>query len=301
VQQDATNKKEKTMSAKAYRYAELRDNIHQLNDDQLNELFAYEEALTYDNDEDAEQEWHVSQALPTLKTLLEPIQSLASLTLKTLLISEPPIYQSRYAHAYTIRENTGGNFCGHNPKVPCFILHTNPHTTGEKVDDLGDKRRSAILYEIAGKVRDYYHHPERIPNFNIANNDRRKSDRQRNSSRREALVNLTIAMIMSMDLASLRVGCPTKNGFIGRSIKWLAKKAELSYSRTKRAMADLNDSGILASFQYREVIDKEKKLYKFYVASRAFANAFFESLGITRCSSFLNPYEKNLLVCWFLT
>jgi hypothetical protein len=87
-------------------------------------------------------------------------------------------------------------------------------------------------------------------------------------------------MIMSMDLASLRVGCPTKNGFIGRSIKWLAKKAELSYSRTKRAMADLNDSGILASFQYREVIDKEKKLYKFYVASRAFANAFFESLGI---------------------
>jgi hypothetical protein len=45
-------------------------------------------------------------------------------------------------------------------------------------------------------------------------------------------------------------------------------------------MADLNDSGILASFQYREVIDKEKKLYKFYVASRAFSSAFFESLEI---------------------
>jgi len=263
------------MSTKAYRYAELRDNIHQLNDDELNELFAYEEALLYDDDE---EEWHVPQAFPSLKTLLAPIQSLATLTLRSLYVIES--YLSPYAHPYTLRENSGGNFCGHDPKAPRFILHTNPHTTGEKVDDLGDKRRSAILYEIAEKIRDYYDHPENIPNFNSANNDRRKTDRQRNSSRREALVNLTIAMVMSMDLASLRVGYPSKNGFVGRSIKWLAHKADLSYSRTKRAMADLNDSGILASFQYREVIDKEKKLYKFYVASRAFASAFFESLDI---------------------
>ncbi len=260
------------MSAKIYRHAELRDNIHQLDAAALNELFDYEEAASQ------EAEWNVLQALPSLESLIEPIKSLAVIALKSLYLIDP--YISPYAHAYTPRENTGGNFCGHDPKAPHFILRTNPHTTDEKVDDLGDKRRSAILYEIADKVRGYFKNPALIPNFNIANHDRRKTNRQRNSSRREALVNLTIAMVMSMDLSSLRVGCPTDNGFIGRSIKWLAKKAQLSYSRTKRAMADLNDSGILASFQYREVIDKEKKLYKFYVASRAFSTAFFESLGI---------------------
>ncbi len=126
------------MFTKAYRYAELRDNIHQLNDDEFNELFAYEEALIYDHDdedhedhedhennENDEQESHVSPALPSLKTLLEPIQSLATLTLSTLLINQPVIYYSPYAHTYASRENTGGNYCGHDPKAPRFILHTN--------------------------------------------------------------------------------------------------------------------------------------------------------------------------------
>lgn len=183
-------------------------------------------------------------------------------------------------HAYVPRENKGGNFCGHQRLKPSFVLTINPYDTDEETDQLGDKRRSAILYDIVARIRDYYHNPDTISAFNIANSDKRKTDRQRNSSRREALVNLCSVMVMNMDLATLRVGFPSAKGFVSRPIKWLADKANLSISRTKRAMSDLNHSGILSSFQRRELLDADSKTYQFHVAARAFSSAFFIALGI---------------------
>lgn len=183
-------------------------------------------------------------------------------------------------HAYSPRTNMGGNFCGHLPRNPQFVLTINPHDTDEKTDQLGHKRHSAILYDIVARIRNYYDDPESIPSFNVANSDKRKTDRQRHSSRREAIINLCTVMVMSMDLVSLRVGFPSKKGFVSRPLKWLADKALLSLSRAKRAMSDLNHSGILSSFQRRELIDKDSKTYKFHVAARAFSSAFFTALGI---------------------
>jgi hypothetical protein len=84
-----------------------------------------------------------------------------------------------------------------------------------------------------------------------------------------------------MDLSSLRIGQPMKDGgFFNYSMEWLAKKAKLSLSRAKRAMSDLNDSMLVHSYQYRELIDKEKKEYIAHNAARVFDFQFFRMLKI---------------------
>ncbi len=191
------------------------------------------------------------------------------------------LYKSRYSHVYIERENTGGNFCGHDPANPRFIIKNHPYFTPTEIDDLGDKRRPQILYDIVEKVKAYYHDPDVMPVLQIANGDKRTSDRQRRSESRERIISLLTAMIMCMDLGSLRIGQPTKEGgFFNYSMEWLAKKANLSLSRAKRAMSDLNDSMLVHSYQYRELIDKEKKEYIAHNAARVFDFQFFRMLNI---------------------
>ncbi len=179
------------------------------------------------------------------------------------------------------RVNEGGNFCGHDPAVPYFIMRNHPYFARQSVDDLGNKRRSQILYDIVERIKVYYTDTDRIPSLHQANSHKRTSDRQRNSSRREALINLLTVMVMNMDLASLRVGQPKKGGgFFSYGLKWLARKAELSFSRAKRTMSDLNNSMIITSYQYRELINEKTKEYKAYNASRLFDMSFFRMLEI---------------------
>ena len=189
-------------------------------------------------------------------------------------------YDSPYAHDYVPRINHGGNFCGHYPQSPRFLISVNPHVLGVDIDELGDHRRPAILYQMCEKINGYYDDPDTIPSFNSANSHRRSSDRKRNSARRKALIDLTTVMVMNMDLSSLRVGYPTPEGFICRSVKWLAKKAKLSFSSCKRAMSDLLASGIISSYQYKQLINQERQEYRFHVAVRVFQPAFFALIGI---------------------
>jgi hypothetical protein len=88
-------------------------------------------------------------------------------------------------------------------------------------------------------------------------------------------------MIMNMDLGSLRIGQPTaKGGFFNYGLKWLAEKAKISFSRAKRVISNLKDAMIISSYQYRELIDKEKKLYIAHNAARVFDMDFFTMLQI---------------------
>lgn len=179
------------------------------------------------------------------------------------------------------RINTGGNFCGHNPKLPRFVMRHHAYFAKQDIDDLGNKRRPQILYDIVERIKAYYHDTDVIPVLQNANFNRRTSDRQRRSEYREAIVNILSVMVMNMDLASLRVGQPmVTGGFFNYSVEWLAKKANLSKSRAKRALSDLNDSTLISSYQYRELIDKEKKEYIAHNAARVFDYAFFRMLNI---------------------
>jgi DNA polymerase III epsilon subunit-like protein len=151
----------------------------------------------------------------------------------------------------------------------------------QEIDDLGDKRRPQILYDIVERVKAYYHDVDVIPVLQVANFEKRISERKRRSESREAVINLLSVMVMTMDLGSLRVGQPRLGGgFFNYSLEWLAKKAEISFSRAKRAMSDLNDAMIISSYQYRQMIDKEKKEYIAHNAARLFDIDFFKMLGI---------------------
>jgi hypothetical protein len=108
----------------------------------------------------------------------------------------------------TGRVNEGGNFCGHNPEEPRFVMAHHAYFCKQEIDDLGDKRRPQILYDIVERLKAYYYDPEIIPMLQVANADKRLSDNKRRSELREASVSLLSVMIMNMDLGSLRIGQP---------------------------------------------------------------------------------------------
>jgi len=202
----------------------------------------------------------------------------ATPTLSTGLVN---LFKSRYAHAYVPRENQGGNFCGHDPAKPRFMMNHNPYFTGDKIDELGKKRRPKILYTIVDRIKLYYHDPDIMPVMQIANRHKRRSDRKRSSAARERTVNLLCAMILNMDLSTLRIGQPLKGGgFFNYSLEWLAEKAGLSESRAKRAMSDLLDTTLIHSYPRCELVDKEKQEYIAHNASRVFDFQFFRMLDI---------------------
>lgn len=189
--------------------------------------------------------------------------------------------QSRYAHPYVERDNEGGNFCGHDPANPRFVMQHNPYFEPAEIDDLGCKRRPQILYDIVEKIKCYYDDPSVIEVLHMANAHQRTSDKQRRSEFREAIVNLLSVMVMYMDLGSLRVGQPTKEGgFFNYSIEWMAEKAKLSLSRANRALSAINDAMLIHSYQFRELVNEEKKEYIAHNASRVFDLDFFKMLDI---------------------
>ena len=118
---------------------------------------------------------------------------------------------------YVPRANLGGNFCGHNPRNPRFTL-TRPAKTGKG-------GIPPVLTLCAERLQDYYHRPRQvIPSLDLANG----SARQQRSERREACVLLLTALLKYTDLASLRVGIPTPEGFLNLTVGFLAAQTGLT-------------------------------------------------------------------------
>ncbi len=172
-------------------------------------LLAYDERIALEpllldnaarlNDaEDAQQSWFIS----TLSSAFD-----FNYTLPTLATGFVQFLKSPYSHAYVERENTGGNFCGHDPKNPFFVMQHHPYFEPAEIDDLGDKRRPQILYDIVEKIKAYFNDPDVMSPMQIANADKRISDKKRRSEARERAVNLLCIMVMYMDLGSLRCFC----------------------------------------------------------------------------------------------
>jgi len=135
---------------------------------------------------------------------------------------------------YPPRANQGGNFCGHDPRNPRFTL-TRPAK-------IGKGGIPPILTELAERLQDYYHRPRQlIPSLDLANG----SNRQQRSERREACVLLLNALLKYTDLASLRVGIPTQNGFLSLTVDYIAKQTGMTLKRVERALADLKTSSLV--------------------------------------------------------
>lgn len=135
-----------------------------------------------------------------------------------------------------LRINEGGNYCGHAPAFPDFAIN--------KPVKIGTGGHPRILTKLMKRVTEYYAAPKRkIPSLDQAND----SIRQQRSERRESCLRLLIAMIKHMDLASLRIGQPTKDGFVTYDLKFLARESRLGKRRAERALKDLIISGLIST------------------------------------------------------
>lgn len=140
-----------------------------------------------------------------------------------------------------VRINTGGNFCGHDPECPVLVPII-PAKTG-----MGGI--PAIITDLSEKVGQYYYWPQRhLPLLNLSNG----SDRKQRSERRESCIVVLRTLLKYLDLASMRVGVPTPNGFLNLTSSMVARHAGLSLRRTERALRDLKAAGLIAISQPRE-------------------------------------------------
>lgn len=105
---------------------------------------------------------------------------------------------------------------------------------------LGDRPR--ILGALALALLAYLEDASVLPGLNLANG----SSRQQRRERRVACILLLCATIRYLDLASLRVGIPKRDGtFRHLTLAFLAKSAGMSLRRAERALSDLQRAGIM--------------------------------------------------------
>ncbi len=139
------------------------------------------------------------------------------------------------------RENIGGNFCGHDPASPRLTL--------ESAAKKGKGGIPRVLTLCMERLKDYYYRPRKvIPSLDRANG----SERQQRSERREACICLLSSLLKFTDVASLRVGIPTKNGFVNLTVDVIAKHAGMNQKRIERALQDLKAAGLVTVSQPRE-------------------------------------------------
>lgn len=172
------------------------------------------------------------------------------------------------AHAYIPRENAlGGNFCGHDPASPRFTL-ADPAKKGKG----GIPRVLTLCME---RLKDYYYRPRKvIPSLDLANG----SERQQRSERREACICLMAALLKFTDVASLRVGIPTKDGFVNLTVDLIARHTGMNLKRVERALHGLKAAGLVTVSQPRQL--KEDGTWKGLAAVKAISRHLFAVFGL---------------------
>ncbi|MCW3609096.1 hypothetical protein K6Y32_23590 [Burkholderia cenocepacia] len=138
--------------------------------------------------------------------------------------------------------------------------------------------RPRILTEMQNRLDAYLNDPDQhLPTLNAANG----SDRQQRLERRVACVQLLRAMLKYLDLASLRVGIPQRDGgFMNVTMSFLAKHACLPVRRAERAMRDLLHAGLVTAQQRAE--RTEDGGYRGLASLRQLPAALFGAFGMSK-------------------
>ena len=189
---------------------------------------------------------------------------------------------------YAPRENLGGNFCGHDPQ--------NPRLTLEKPAKTGKGGIPFVLTRLMALLKSYYDKPRQIiPSLDLANG----SNRQQRSERREACLLLLMASLKYTDLASLRVGIPTPDGFLSLTVDYIGKQTGMNLKRAERALGDLKAAGLVTITQPRKRLPDGS--WKGLAAVKAVSRHLFSLFGLggmlkrerTKASKRLAKKSKN--------
>ena len=134
-----------------------------------------------------------------------------------------------------------------------------------------------VLTLCAERLKSYYDNPRQIiPSLDLANG----SERQQRSERREACVLLLTALLKYTDLASLRVGIPTPDGFLSLTVDYLATQTGMTLKRVERALADLKASGLVTLAQPRKRLPDGS--WKGLAAVKAVSHHLFSLFSLDR-------------------
>lgn len=195
-------------------------------------------------------------------------------------------------HPYVPRTNEGGNYCGHYPWAPQLSLKTPIHSPLDPELIEFRKRASAtdwaretptpppfkatplLLCRTIERFVQFYKSPFRVPELNGANG----SDRQMRSERREACIVVMAAILRYTDIVSLRVGIPTKTGFVSLSYETLRKQTHLGEKRFQRAMNDLKAARLITVSQRGQLLPSGK--WVGLSAVKAVSKDVFELFGL---------------------
>ena len=167
---------------------------------------------------------------------------------------------------HTCASPNPGNRCGHNPADPGFDLDAFLE---------GRKRPPGILLVLMERLTQYYHNPQLIETLNRANG----SLRQMRTERREACIWVLWGLLLFCELASLRVGKPTYEGFVPLPLRVIAKWTQLPMRRLERALVDLQVAGLItvAPQKRRRLPDGR---YIGYASVRLVAKELFALFGL---------------------
>lgn len=176
--------------------------------------------------------------------------------------SDQPILADRIKQIQAI---VSGNRCGHAPDVPRFFCPPESH-----------KRRPAVLDRAIDQWEVVYRKAKKFFKKLATTHE---DGRQVRSERREAIAAVSQVLLHYLELSTLKVGFYVGlNKFIHLDIEYIAKKANLSFSRAKRAITALAEAGyIKITRQYKK---KEDGTFDGEPSIREIAVQFFVDLGM---------------------
>ena len=154
-----------------------------------------------------------------------------------------------------------GNRCGHNPTAPRFLVR--PHV----------QNMPKFIARSIDLVEHYYYRLKDLPQLDTLNRHRKKR-----SERREAVIQTLKALLKYMDLVTMTVGIPTKDGQVGLTLLRLHQETTISFPRFKRAIADLRAAGLLSISQPR--MTNSAGQVRGLVGIKAISASLFEALKI---------------------
>jgi hypothetical protein len=205
------------------------------------------------------------------------------INLATPFLSEGlPDSASRSApHPSSLRVNTGGNFCGHDPQNPAFLDLIPKHK--------GKGSMPRVLSKLCESVSKLYDDPDLLPSFSRS----LLRLRRMRTEQRDACMSLLMVILNNTDLRTLRIGNPRHHsGFLSYTVAYLSKKAGLDIRRGQRAMRCLVDAGIVTVYQQRSMSENGK--YRSQAALKSINRAIFRVFGLERMyQHYLDYVEKK--------
>jgi len=131
-------------------------------------------------------------------------------------------------------KNVKEDYYSHSPSEPFLTLIKEPKT--------GPGGHPSLIRLVIDQVDQFFFNPHVLPVLNFANG----ADIKMRSERRESCCLVLKAYLYYCDLATLRVGFPSKGGsFVNIDYQHIAKMTNLGIRRVERAVRDLVSSGIM--------------------------------------------------------